>query len=118
MTSAIANSRMKEGMKDTWSTMSFWRKEDACSAHMHNTGGLDAKVCIWVCNCFQSDARGYSSKNDERWQVLNMLILMQVNANDEYPVHQADKIVRMEVRHLLAWLGCALQHKNAGLLGS
>ena len=36
-------------------------------------------------------------RNDERRQVLNMPVLMQVNANDEYPVHQADKIVRMEV---------------------
>ncbi len=44
--------------------------------------------------------------------------VMQVDANDEYPVHQADEKVKLEVQHLLAWLGCALQHKTAGMLGS
>ena len=39
-------------------------------------------------------------------------------ANDEYPMHQTDETVKMEVQHLLAWLGCALQHKEAGLLTS
>lgn len=42
----------------------------------------------------------------------------QVNADDEYPMHQSDETVKTEVQHLLAWLGCALQHKKAGLLSS
>lgn len=42
----------------------------------------------------------------------------QVIANDEYPMHQTDETVKVEVQHLLAWLGCALQHKKAGLLSS
>lgn len=46
------------------------------------------------------------------------VIVAQVIANGEYPMHQEDATVKMEVQHLLAWLGCALQHLKAGLLSS
>ncbi len=49
---------------------------------------------------------------------LRNVLWTQVIANDEYPMHQTDETVKMEVQHLLAWLGCALQHKKAGLLAS
>lgn len=42
----------------------------------------------------------------------------QVNENQEYPMHQEDSTVQTEVKYLLAWLGCVLQHKGAGTLTS
>ena len=33
-----------------------------------------------------------------------------------FPMHQADEIVAIEIRYLLAWLGCILEHKRAGNL--
>ena len=35
---------------------------------------------------------------------------------DEFPMHQPDEVVAMEVRVMLAWLGCLLEHKQAGLV--
>jgi len=32
------------------------------------------------------------------------------------PMHQADENVGTEVKYLLAWLGCILEHKLAGTL--
>ena len=42
----------------------------------------------------------------------------QTIKDGEYPMHQEDGTVKTEVQHLLAWLGCALQHLKAGLLSS
>lgn len=33
-----------------------------------------------------------------------------------FPMHQADEIVATEIRYMLAWLGCILEHRRAGTL--
>ena len=40
----------------------------------------------------------------------------QKDKSGNYPVHQTDEVLGMEVRYLLAWLGCILEHKHAGTL--
>ena len=40
----------------------------------------------------------------------------QKDKDGTFPMHQADDIVSTELRYLLAWLGCILEHKRAGTL--
>ena len=42
----------------------------------------------------------------------------QKDNDGTYPMHQADEIVGTEVKYLLAWLGCILEHKRAGTLAA
>ena len=35
---------------------------------------------------------------------------------EDFSMHQPDGVVAMEVRVMLAWLKCLLEHKQAGLL--
>ena len=40
----------------------------------------------------------------------------QKDETGSFPVHQTDEVLGMEVRYLLAWLGCILEHRQAGIL--
>lgn len=42
----------------------------------------------------------------------------QRDASGEFPMHQADETVSTEVKYLLAWLGCIMEHRRAGTLQS
>ena len=38
------------------------------------------------------------------------------DAAGDFPLHQPDEAVAMEVKVMLAWLRCIVEHKQAGLL--
>ena len=48
-------------------------------------------------------------------------MIVSANGKDEageFPMHQTDETVAVEVKTMLAWLGCILEHQRAGLFSA
>ena len=79
------------------------------------TGDQKALKCIFYVNAAaHALAREFGMLMFSR-----QTMIVSANGKDEageFPMHQPDETVAVEVKVMLAWLGCLLEHKRAGLL--
>ena len=78
-------------------------------------GDADALKCVFYVNT----AAHALAREFQMLMFSRQSMILSANGKDEageYPLHQPDEAVAMEVKVMLAWLGCLLEHKRAGLL--
>ena len=78
-------------------------------------GGADALKCtLYVNTAAHALAREFQMLMFSRQSM--MVSANGPNEAQEFPLHQPDEAVALEVKVLLAWLACVVEHKQAGLL--